>query len=72
MLTKIFLDNGAGQKLSEDLKNHISHIKMIPCSSSESARGFNFINFKIIDTRSRLLIKHGSNLVFIKLNEIIL
>lgn len=43
-------------------------LKIIPCSSSECERGFSVMNLIITPLRTKLLIKHVSSLMFIKLN----
>jgi hypothetical protein len=62
-----FLDNG-GRKVPENLMPLMNCYRVIPVSSAECERGFSHMNTIITKSRSRLLIPHVANLMFVKIN----
>lgn len=57
-----------GRHISEDLETLKKYSKIIACSSSECERGFSSMNLIVTERRSRILIYHVANLLFIKLH----
>ncbi|XP_058841147.1 E3 SUMO-protein ligase KIAA1586-like [Acipenser ruthenus] len=55
-------------RIPDDLAPLINCTRVIPCSTAECERGFSQMNLIITDQRSKILIKHASALMFIKLH----